>query len=34
MRIVDLPFDIDPVMAGATLQRGTLQVVLPRCQNE
>ena len=34
MRIVDLPFDIDPVMARAALQRGTLQVVLPRCQNE
>ena len=34
MRIVDLPFDIDPVMARATRQRGTLQFVLPRCQNE
>ena len=30
MRIVELPFDVDPVMARATLQSGTLQVVLPR----
>ena len=30
MRIVDLPFDVDPVTARATLQSGTLQVVLPR----
>ncbi len=30
MRIVELPFDIDPVLAKATLQSGTLQVVLPR----
>jgi len=30
MRIVDLPFDVDPVSARATLQSGTLQVVLPR----
>jgi HSP20 family protein len=30
MRIVDLPFDVDPVSASATLQSGTLQVVLPR----
>ena len=30
MRIVDLPFDVDPVTASATLQSGTLQVVLPR----
>jgi HSP20 family molecular chaperone IbpA len=30
MRIVELPFDVDPVLASATLQSGTLQVVLPR----
>jgi HSP20 family molecular chaperone IbpA len=30
MRIVDLPFDVDPVSARATLQSGTLQIVLPR----
>jgi HSP20 family molecular chaperone IbpA len=30
MRIVDLPFDVDPVSASATLRNGTLQVVLPR----
>lgn len=30
MRIVDLPFDVDPVTAKATLLSGTLQVVLPR----
>ncbi len=30
MRIVELPFDVDPVTARATLQSGTLQVVLPR----
>jgi HSP20 family molecular chaperone IbpA len=30
MRIVDLPFDVDPVLARATLQSGKLQVVLPR----
>ena len=30
MRIVELPFDIDPVLASATLESGTLQVVLPR----
>jgi HSP20 family molecular chaperone IbpA len=30
MRVVDLPFDVDPRLATATLQRGTLQVVLPR----
>ncbi len=30
MRIVELPFDVDPVLARATLQSGTLQVVLPR----
>ena len=32
MRIVDLPFDVDPVLAAATLQRGTLHVVLPRAR--
>ncbi len=30
MRIVELPFDVDPVLARATLQSGTLQVILPR----
>jgi HSP20 family molecular chaperone IbpA len=30
MRIVELPFDVDPAAASATLQSGTLQVVLPR----
>jgi HSP20 family molecular chaperone IbpA len=30
MRIVEIPFDVDPVLARATLQSGTLQVVLPR----
>ena len=30
MRIVELPFDVDPVLARATLQSGKLQVVLPR----
>ena len=30
MRIVELPFDVDPVLARATLESGTLQVVLPR----
>jgi HSP20 family molecular chaperone IbpA len=30
MRIVELPFDVDPVTARATLQSGKLQVVLPR----
>ena len=29
MRIVELPFDVDPVLAKATLKSGTLQVVLP-----
>ncbi|HKV81432.1 MAG TPA: DUF2934 domain-containing protein [Candidatus Sulfotelmatobacter sp.] len=33
MRIVDLPFDVNPVMASAVLQGGTLQVVLPRSQS-
>ena len=30
MRIVELPFDVDPVSASATLQSGTLQVLLLR----
>jgi HSP20 family molecular chaperone IbpA len=30
MRIVELPFAVDPAAASATLQSGTLQVVLPR----
>jgi HSP20 family molecular chaperone IbpA len=30
MRIVELPFDIDPVLASATLESGTLRVMLPR----
>jgi HSP20 family molecular chaperone IbpA len=30
MQIVELPFDVDPVLARATLESGTLQVVLPR----
>jgi HSP20 family molecular chaperone IbpA len=30
MQIVELPFDVDPVLARATLERGTLEVVLPR----
>lgn len=30
MRIVELPFDVDPVSVRATLQSGTLQIVLPR----
>jgi len=30
MRIVELPFDVDPISAKATLQSGTLQVVLTR----
>lgn len=30
MRIVELPFDVDPVLARATLESGKLQVVLPR----
>jgi HSP20 family protein len=32
MRIVELPFDVDPVSARATLQSGTLQVLLPRAK--
>jgi HSP20 family molecular chaperone IbpA len=30
LRIVELPFDVDPASSRATLQNGTLQVVLPR----
>jgi HSP20 family molecular chaperone IbpA len=30
MRIVELPFEVDPVLARATLESGKLQVVLPR----
>jgi len=30
MRVVELPFDVDPQSATATLQGDTLQVVLPR----
>jgi HSP20 family molecular chaperone IbpA len=30
MRIVELPFDVNPMTARATLQSGTLKVVLPR----
>lgn len=30
MQIVEVPFDFDPVLARATLQSGTLQIVLPR----
>jgi HSP20 family molecular chaperone IbpA len=32
MRIVELPFKIDPGLASATLEKGTLLVVLPRLQ--
>jgi HSP20 family molecular chaperone IbpA len=30
MQIVEVPFDVDPVLARATLQSGTLQILLPR----
>ena len=30
MRIIELPFEVDPVHASATLENGTLQVVLQR----
>ena len=30
MRIVEHPFDVDPVLSKATLNRGTLEIVLPR----
>lgn len=29
MRVIDLPFDVDPTQAVATLQGGTLRAVLP-----
>jgi len=32
MRIVELPFDVDPALARATFQNGMLRVVLPRSQ--
>jgi HSP20 family molecular chaperone IbpA len=32
MQIVEVPFDVDPVLASATLQSGTLQIVLPRLE--
>jgi HSP20 family molecular chaperone IbpA len=32
MRIIELPFDVDPATTRATLQSGTLQIVLARCQ--
>jgi len=32
MQIVELPFDVDPLLARATLEQGTLQVLLPRSQ--
>lgn len=34
MRVVELPFDVDPVPARATLQNGTLRVLLPRLEAE
>jgi len=30
MRIVELPFDVDPGLTTATLESGTLEIVLPR----
>jgi len=30
MRIIELPFDVDPTLATATIERGTLEIVLPR----
>ena len=33
IRMVELPFDIDPLTARATLRSGRLHVVLPRCQH-
>ena len=30
MRIFEIPFEIDPAQASATLENGTLEVVLPR----
>ena len=32
MRVIEVPFDVDPALARATLQSGTLQIVLPRSQ--
>jgi len=32
MRVVDLPFDVDPALSAATLQSGELQVVFPRAR--
>jgi HSP20 family molecular chaperone IbpA len=32
MGIAELPVDVDPVLARATLESGTLQILLPRCQ--
>ena len=32
LRVVELPFDVDPVPARATLQSGKLQVLLPRLE--
>lgn len=32
LRVVELPFDVDPVAALATLQNGKLQVMLPRLE--
>lgn len=34
MRVIELPFDIDPSVSTATLQGGTLQIVLPRTRQE
>jgi HSP20 family molecular chaperone IbpA len=30
MRVVELPFEVDPALSAATLQSGELQVVFPR----
>ncbi len=30
LRIIELPFEVDPVLATATLEKGTLLVVFPR----
>ncbi len=32
MSVVELPFDVDPVLAAARLENGTLHVVLPRAR--
>lgn len=32
MRIVELPFEVDPQLSRATLESGTLQIVLPRAR--